>query len=208
MKLDGDAVRSPLGRPRSTEADDAIAQAALALLAESGFDGVTVEAVAARAGVARSTVYRRFPGKPELLVTVLQHACQAPVDDADTGSVVEDLLVVAQGLRHSLQSTELGRAIPSVIAAAARHPEVAEAHRTFVASRRKVSLAAVRRGIDRGEIDPEVDPDTLLDLVVGPVFHRQFVSRRPITDAWLRQIVTRAVRGCAPALSDRPPADE
>src|SRR5690349_14566305 len=98
--------RAPLGRPRSAEADEAIARAALAVLAESGFEGVTVEAVAARAGVARSTVYRRFPGKPELMVTVLQHACQAPVDDTDTGSVEEDLVAIAEGLRLSMQESE------------------------------------------------------------------------------------------------------
>lgn len=190
--------RAPIGRPRSTEADDAIARAALTLLAESGFEGVTVEAVASRAGVARSTVYRRYPGKPELLVTVLQHACDDPAESHDTGSVVDDLVAVAEGIIRSFRSTELGQAIPSVISAAAHHPEIAEAYRTFVASRRRVSLAAVRRGMERGEIDPDVEPDMVVDLVVGPVFHRQFVSGRPITTAWLREIVSRAVRGCAP----------
>ena len=110
---------------------------------------------------------------------------------------------MAQGLHRSLGTTDIGRALPAVIAAAACHPEVAEAHRTFVASRRRVALAAVRRGIERGEVDPDVDPETLVDLVVGPVFHRHFVSRRRITDAWIDEIVTRAVRGCAPA--DSPP---
>lgn len=193
-----DSPRSPLGRPRSTEADDAIARAALALLAESGFEGVTVEAVAQRAGVARSTVYRRYPGKPELLVSVLHHACGAPVDDPDTGSVVGDLVVVAEGLHRSLDTTDLGRALPAVIAAAAVHPEVARAHRTFVAGRRRVALASVRRGIERGEVDPDVEPDTLVDLVVGPVFHRHFVSGRPVTDGWITEVVERAVRGCTP----------
>ena len=105
---------------------------------------------------------------------------------------------VAEGLHRALTSTDLGRALPAVIAAAAQHPDVAAAHRAFVASRRRVALAAVARGIERGEVDPEVDPDTLVDLVVGPVFHRRFMSRRPVAEAWIREIVTRAVRGCAP----------
>jgi len=200
MGIDTEAPRTPLGRPRSTEADEAIAHAALTLLAESGFEGVTVEAVALRAGVAKSTVYRRFPGKPELLVTVLQHACQVPVEDADTGSVVGDLVAVADGLRRSLTDTELGRAMPAVVSAAARHPEVAEAHRSFVATRRAVAVGAVRRGIERGEVDPAVDPDTLLDMVVGPLFHRQLINRRPVTERWIHEVVARAVRGCAPVL--------
>lgn len=201
MELATDPTKGAVGRPRSTEADDAIAHAALALLAEAGFEGVTVEAVAQRAGVARTTVYRRYPGKPELLVSVLAHECRASVDDPDTGSVVGDLTAIGEGLHRALTSTDLGRALPAVIAAAARHPEVAAAHRTFVASRRRVSLAAVARGIERGEIDPAVDPDTLVDLVVGPVFHRQYVSRRPVGEGWIAEIVTRAVRGCAPSAS-------
>jgi AcrR family transcriptional regulator len=198
MAVVAEGVRSPQGRPRSAQADEAIAHAALALLAEAGFEGVTVEAVAQRAGVARTTVYRRYPGKPELLISVLAHACRAPVDDLDTGSVVGDLTAVAEGLHHALTSTDLGRALPAVIAAAAQHPDVAAAHRTYVASRRRVALAAVARGIQRGEVDPEVDPDLLVDLVVGPVFHRQFMSRRPVGDGWIAETVTRAVRGCAP----------
>jgi AcrR family transcriptional regulator len=197
MALDADP-RPALGRPRSTEADQAIAHAALTLLAESGFEGVTVEAVAQRAGVAKSTVYRRFPGKPELLVTVLQHACRAPVDAPDTGSVRDDLAAIADGLRVALTSTELGRAMPAVVTATARHPEVAAAHQTFVATRRTVALEAVRRGIERGEVDPEVDPETLVDLVVGPIFHRLLIHRRAVTAAWVHEVVAHAVRGCAP----------
>jgi AcrR family transcriptional regulator len=194
-----DSVAPTLGRPRDPEVDRAIAQAALAVLADSGFEGVTVEAVAQRAGVARSTVYRRFPGTPELLESVLHHACRAPVVDADTGSVVEDLLAVVEGLDRSFESTDLGRAMPAVVAAAARLPEIAEAHETFVASRRAVAVAAVQRGIDRGELDPAIEPDTLVDMVVGPVFHRHLVSRRPVTAPWLRELVVRSVRGCSPA---------
>lgn len=196
-----DTTRAPIGRPRSAEADAAIATAALAVLAESGFEGVTVEAVAARAGVARSTVYRRFPGKPELLITVLAHSCQAAVADPDTGTVVADLETLALGLQHALSQTDLGRALPAVIAASACHPDVAAAHKAFVTHRRRVLLAAVRRGIERGEVAADVDPDTLADLVVGPIFHRRFTGPRPATEAWIREIVARAVRACAPTPS-------
>ena len=170
----------------------------LAVLAESGFEGVTVEAVAQRAGVARSTVYRRYPGKPELMVTVLQRACQAPVDDTDTGSVEEDLVAVGEGLRLSMVGSDLGRAMTAVVSAAARHPEVAAAHESFVATRRQVALAAVRRGVERGELDPDLDPDMVVDLVVGPVFYRLLVRRQPVSSAWVRRLVARVVQGCAP----------
>ncbi len=198
MAIDAGSPRAPLGRPRSPEADEAIASAALAVLAESGFEGVTVEAVAHRAGVAKSTVYRRYPGKPELLVTVLQHACCVGVPETDTGTVVGDLVAVAEGLRRSLTTTELGRAMPAVISAASRHDEVGEALRSYIATRRTVALAAVQRGVDRGELDAGLDPELLVDMVVAPLFHRLFVSRRPVTERWIRQLVERAVDGCAP----------
>ena len=188
-----------LGRPRSVEADTAIANAVLGLLAESGFEGVTVEAVAHRAGVARSTVYRRFPDRTRLVEGVLHHACQVPVVEPHTGSVAGDLVVIATGLRRALTTTEFGRALPAVVAAAATNPEVAEAHSAFVATRRLVSLEAVRQGVERGEVDPEIDPEVLIDMVVGAVFHRIFMSRRPVTDEWIGELVERAVRACAPA---------
>jgi AcrR family transcriptional regulator len=189
----------PVGRPRSTEADAAIAGAALGLLAEAGFEGVTVEAVAQRAGVARSTVYRRFPDRTRLVESVLHHACQVPAVEPDTGSVGGDLLAVAKGLRRVLTATEFGRALPAVVAAAAGNPEVAEANRAFVATRRRVSLEAVARGVERGEVDPDLDPEVLIDMVVGPVFHRLFLSGRPVTDEWLAELVDRSVRACAPS---------
>jgi AcrR family transcriptional regulator len=198
-----DQFDRPVGRPRSAEADAAIADAVLGLLAESGFEGVTVEAVAQRAGVARSTVYRRFPDRIRLVESVLHQACQIPVVEPDTGSVGGDLLAIATGLRRVLTTTEFGRALPAVVAAAAGNAEVAEAHRAFVATRRRVSFDAVRRGVERGEVDPDLDPEVLIDMVVGPVFHRLFMSRRSVTDDWLAELVERSVRACAPPASAR-----
>ena len=199
MDLATDTPKGPVGRPRSTEADDAIAHAALSLLAEAGFEGVTVEAVAQRAGVARTTVYRRYPGKPELLVTVLAHACRAPVDDPDTGSVVGDLTAVAEGLAPGAhlhrprpgpaRGHRRGRPAPR----RGRRPSHVRGQSTpGLPRRRGPGHRAWARSI------PAVDPDTLVDLVVGPVFHRRFMSRRPVGDGWIAEIVTRAVRACAP----------
>jgi AcrR family transcriptional regulator len=194
-----DQFARPVGRPRSAEADAAIVDAVLGLLAESGFEGVTVEAVAGRAGVARSTVYRRFPDRTRLVESVLHQACRIPVAEPDTGSVAGDLVAIATGLRRVLTTTEFGRALPAVVAAASANPEVAEAHRAFVASRRRVSLDAVARGVERGEVDAALDPEVLIDMVVGPVFHRVFMSRREVSDEWLAELVERSVRACAPS---------
>jgi len=186
------------GRPRSIEADEAILGAALRQFADCGYEGVSVEAVAAEAGVAKSTIYRRYPTKADLLGAAAEHASErAGVATADTGSVERDLLTLACKLRDALRSTEFGRSVPAVVAAAARHPEMAQMHREFIARRRRGAVAAVRRGIERGELGPDTDPDLLVDLVVGPVFYRLFLSGTPTTDAWLSDLVARAVRAYA-----------
>lgn len=193
-----------VGRPRSAEADAAIADAALALLAEVGFDGVTVEAVAARAGVAKSTVYRRHPGKLELLTSVLTSATAAMPADPDTGSVNADLVVLVDQIRRIFATTAFGEALPAVIAAAARHHDVAEVARSFIDARRQVTAAAIRRGVDRGELRADTDVDLLIDAVVGPLFYRLFVLRRPVTAERVRLLVDHALAAVSQHPASRP----
>lgn len=186
------------GRPRSAEADEAILRAALRQFAEHGFEGVSVEAVAVEAGVAKSTIYRRYPTKAELLGAAAEHAAdRAGVTAVDTGSVEGDLAGLVRTLRGALRSTEFGRSVPAVIAAAACHPEMAAVHREFIARRRRGGIEAVRRGIERGELRPDTDPDVLVDMVVAPVFYRLFLSGAPTSDAWLDELIARAVRAYA-----------
>ncbi len=189
---------STLGRPRSGEADAAIATAAVELFAERGFEGVSIEAVAARAGVARSTVYRRYSGKAEMLASALRLLTQEISDVPDTGSLVDDLHAVVTRLDRVILCSSVGRAIPATLVAAERHDEFARLHRAFVLDKRELSLAVVRRGIARGEVAADTDPEAMIDVVVGPLFYRRLISRGPVDDAWRRALVERAVRAFAP----------
>ena len=189
---------SALGRPRSGEADAAIAAAAVELFAERGFEGVSIEAVAARAGVARSTVYRRYSGKAELLASAMRLLAQEISDVPDTGSLVDDLHAVVTRLDRVILCSDLGRAIPATLVAAERHDEFARLHREFVLDKRELSLAVVRRGIARGEVAADTDPEAMIDVVVGPLFYRRLISHGPVDDAWRRALVERAVRAFAP----------
>ena len=183
------------GRPRSAEADRAIDAAALDLFAECGFDGVTIEAVAQRAGVARSTVYRRYPCKTDLLVDAAARLTDEVRSVPDTGTIEGDLLEVGRQLRHMLTATQVGRTVPAAIAAAARHPELATAHRAMVRQRRGEFKVVIARAVERGELPTDVDPDLLLDLVLAPLFYRVLLSGEPFTDRHLRRLVRTAVAG-------------
>ncbi len=115
------ATRRP-GRPRSTAADDAILEAAMDLFAEVGLERLTVEGVAARAGVGKTTIYRRYPGKVDLVVAAVRCFTEPREGPPDTGTTRGDLVALVDGLVTTLTTTPLGRALPILVAARARAP--------------------------------------------------------------------------------------
>jgi AcrR family transcriptional regulator len=190
------AVRSEtgrLGRPRSAEVDQAILDATLALFADRGYDGLTIEAVADKAGVAKSTIYRRYTDKAELLLAAIECSTGAKTAPPDTGSLRDDLFEIACNLRRMLTTTDVGKTLPSTLAAMARHPGLARAHRKFTARRRRTSIDAVARGIERGEVAPDTDPDLLVDMIAGPIFYRTLVTGAALDDVVLAALVDAAI---------------
>ena len=127
--------RSP-GRPRSTEADEAILVAAVELFAEVGLEGLTVEEVAARAGVGKATIYRRYQGKVDLVIAAVRHFTEGPVEAPDTGATRGDLRELVDGLVRLLTGTPLGRVLPILVAARTRVPELDLAYTEIVAGKR------------------------------------------------------------------------
>ncbi len=186
-----DAAR--LGRPRSSEADQAILDATVALFADRGYEGLTIEAVAEQAGVAKSTIYRRYTDKADLLLAAVECSTDGESASPDTGSLADDLYLIAQHLRRVLTTTDAGKTLPATIAAMARHPALAEAHQAFLSRRRQAALAAVERGIARGDVAEHTDPDLLVDMVAGPIFYRTFVRRTEVDDLTLRELVDAVV---------------
>lgn len=181
------------GRPRSVAADQAILDATLDLFADRGFEGVSIEAVAEQAGVAKSTVYRRYPTKIDLVMAAWQHCSPDAENPLDTGSIDGDLLAAAHRLRIVFTQSPVGRAVPSALAASARFPEFAEAHHRFIADRRAPMLATVTRAIERGDLRPDTDPLLLIDLITGPIFYRAFNTGGTLTDADLEALVAHAI---------------
>jgi AcrR family transcriptional regulator len=190
---DADVTACRPGRPRSTAADQAILDATSALFAERGYAGITIEAVADRAGVAKSTIYRRYADKADLVLAAVECTATTDTGPTDTGSLREDLRAIARNLVLVFTTTDVGKTLPATIAAMARHPELAQAHQEFLSHRRRAAIEAVTRGRARGEVAPDTDPDLLVDMVAGPIFYRTFVRRIAIDDRTLTTLVDAAL---------------
>jgi AcrR family transcriptional regulator len=197
-------VHRPPGRPRSPEADRAILRAAVDLLADEGYGGVTMEGVASRAGVGKATVYRRWPCKSALVVDAVTACRESGSEPPDTGSTRDDLLVFVRGFMHHLRTSDAGRVMPALVAELSRNPELAAEFRDgFVQPRRARILEAVRRGVERGEVRADVDGEVVADAVVGLLQHRFLVTGMEIDDGLPDRVVDVLWRGIA--VADCPP---
>ena len=185
------------GRPRSPQADQAIVRAAVELYAADGFDATTVEAVAARAGVGKATVYRRYPNRVALIVAAATEVCTGLATPCDTGSVREDLQAIARGMVRTLSDEPTRAMLAEISAAAARHPELRTAQHSFVASRRAIAAEAIRRGIVRDELRADTDIEVMTDLVAAPLYHRAVNLGLPVDQAYADALVTAAVAAFA-----------
>jgi AcrR family transcriptional regulator len=173
----GEAVgrRAP-GRPRDARRDEAILEATLEILLTDGYGSLTIEGVAARAGVGRPTIYRRWPSKPALVVAALVQSTRIAIPDVDTGSLRGDLLAVQGRVVELMNAPMTRRVTAGLIADLATDPELADRYITqYLAPRREAVWKVLRRGIERGELDRDVDLAFVYDLLVGPLFMRAVV---------------------------------
>ena len=146
------------GRPRSPgAAEQAIIEAALALFAEKGPDGLCVEAVAARAGVGKATVYRRWHNKEDLLLAALG-SLKSPLPDADTGSVRDDLIALVTVMSQDAVDPARQRQYTLLLGEGEKYPKLmARYAETVVEPRRDIIRSVLRRGIETGQIRPDLD---------------------------------------------------
>lgn len=162
---------------------------------EAGLEGLCVEHVAARAGVGKSTIYRRYPGKIDLVIAAARCLTSAEAPDADTGTVDGDLRAIARGLVRLLTETEAGRAVAQIVAEVQRNDDLRRAHAEFIAARRAGTIAAIRRGIARGELRADTDPEIVADLIAGPIFYRHLMSGGRLDAAFADRLVDEVLQG-------------
>ena len=192
----GPGPGAPRGRPRSQEADLAILTATVGLLAERGLAAMSIEEVAARAGVGKTTIYRRWPSKGLLALDAFVASFREEQPLPDTGTLRGDLLAALRAWVRAVTRTPAGRILAGLIAAAQEDPELAAAWRARVLEpMRGQHRIMLRRAIERGEIPASTDTDVALDLMYGAAYHRLLQGHRPLSDTFTRRVVEVIVAG-------------
>ncbi|HMC53276.1 MAG TPA: TetR/AcrR family transcriptional regulator [Acidimicrobiales bacterium] len=184
------------GRPRSTEADQAIRAATLDLLARDGYANLTMSGVAGAAGVSTATLYRRWRSKLELVVGVLRaHVEERPIPN--TGSLAGDCRALLHGQVEAVLTSPSAAVMAGLVGELARNAELADAFRaTLVQPRRHELHEMLDRAATRGELRPDVDYDVVADLLYGPLHNRRFITGQVIAFALadeLAELVLRAI---------------
>jgi AcrR family transcriptional regulator len=199
VKAEADKAVAPRrpGRPRDARADEVILDAAAKILAEQGLAGFSVDAIAALAGCGKATIYRRWASRSELLLETAELAAvDLPVPD--TGTVREDLLVLLGGLATKMRDTQVGQLLAAVLAEAAVNPELQETFARMAHERRARCYGVIVRGMERGELRTDFDPEVATDLMAGPIFERVLFRHLPIDDGLVQRTVDIVLDGLRP----------
>lgn len=198
MQRDAVAERS-IGRPRDARADRAILEATLELIAELGVYEFRTEDVAARAGVGKGAIYRRYRSKDELVTAAVAALVNEEISVPDTGSTRADLLLLMREAVELYRGSLAGRLMRNLIGAIAQKPELAQAVRDGFLERRRLALREVlRRGVERGDLRPDLDLELALDVLGGPLFYRLLVTGGPIDEQLAEGVADLILRGFAP----------
>jgi AcrR family transcriptional regulator len=202
--MQADGARRQMGRPRDARADRAILDTTLELIAERGVHAFRTEDVASRAAVGKGAIYRRYRSKDELVTAAVATLVGEEIAVPDTGSTRGDLLVLMREAVDLYSSALPARLMPKLIAAMAEQPELARAVREgFLAGRRAALSAVLRRGVERGDLRPDLDLELALDVLGGPLFYRLLVTGGPIDEQLAEGVADLILRGFAPGESGR-----
>jgi AcrR family transcriptional regulator len=191
--------------PRVERSRQAILDATLQLLAQDGDVGsLTVEAVAARSGVAKTTIYRRWRDKWELALDAVMIDMLPRLDEpVDVGDTRKELLTFINSVVKMLATPPYGQAMQALVSQIATDPDLARVYREQVVEPRQAELTPViKRGIARGDLRPDTDVRLIHELLVGPIFYRLLFSGAPLDRNLGRRIVDAILAGFAPRTDD------
>jgi AcrR family transcriptional regulator len=196
-----DAPPGRKGRPRDQRIDRDITSAALAVLSENGFDRFSVEEVAARASVAKTTVYRRFPTRTELIVGALQRLNDDLPPLPPPGPVRDRLVHVLTGVRHRMVSSAKGRILTQVVGEIGRDPALVRlVHERVLAPRRALIRSVICDGMAAGELRADIDVDVVIPVLVGPMLYLAvWDANGPEHDVAVEAVVDTVLSGLTPA---------
>ncbi len=189
-------ARAGAGRPRTADADRAILAACLDRLEKVGYGPLTIDDVATAAGVAKATVYRRWPSKAALVQAASAPFYQESLQMPNTGTLRGDLLLMLETTR-ALFSGRSGRILKILVEVAADHAELGEMVQSDIYRRRKLYHQVLSRSIARNETRPDIDHELVTELLIGPFWSRTLVSPAPLPPEIVVQIVDAVLDGIA-----------
>ena len=186
-----------VGRPRSAAAHRAILDAARELLIEEGFTRLRLEHVAARAGVGKSTIYRRWRSKEALTLELLLDLAGPHLEIRDVGDTRAELVAAVRNPLRAITTTPFGPVIRAMMSQIAGNPAIGDAFRSTVVAQRRAEIARViERGVARGDLRPDADPSVATELLAGPVYFR-LVFGGALDEDLVKRVVETVLNGLA-----------
>ena len=183
--------------PRVARSREAVIRAGVELISEGGLGAFSVDAVSARSGVAKTTIYRHWPGRRDLLNEVFE-SFDAHTPTPDTGSLRDDMLFLARELAADLAGADWPKNTAVIIGEAEHDRDLAKTHAAHVRNEMTPMRAVLERAVERGDLPPDTDVELVAEHLAGALFFRRFVLHGTSTAAEAEQIVDLALNGLIP----------
>lgn len=182
--------RAPTGAAvLQPEITSAITDAVLDELAERGYARLSMESVAKRAGVGKSALYRRWASKQEMALAVIAEFSVGQAPMPDTGSLSDDIRQSLDAIAQWLSHPKFSRILPDLVAEMSRNPELSDVIEGMIGQpRRERGLVMLKRAIERGELDPDIDLELALDLLAAPIYWRLLVRDGHVESGYLDKL--------------------
>jgi AcrR family transcriptional regulator len=181
-----DDIKKQPGRPRSIQSHQAMLQATLELLGEVGFDGMSIDAIASRAGVGKTTIYRRYQSKAELVADAIE-SIREEIVIPDTGTLWGDIDVLIENAAQ-ITLSPLGRqTVAMIISSASSNDEFARIYWTkYLQPRRQSFTVVIERAKARNEVQADLDPQLIFDAMSGIMLYAQIFQ--PTSESWIEYV--------------------
>jgi AcrR family transcriptional regulator len=188
MLSQGEATVPRRGRPRDRALDDRILEQVLVLLGTHGYAGLTLDQLAARSGVAKTTILRRWPSKAAVAVAGVERLALQSVDVPDSGTLRGDLHALLHGAVETFARGP-GQFVPRLMREAGHRPEITDLLFTVIHTRRQAYRRVLALAIARGELAPAIDQEVIIDLLIGPIWTRLLITRDPLSRDYVDAVV-------------------
>ncbi|GGO32210.1 TetR/AcrR family transcriptional regulator [Micromonospora parathelypteridis] len=186
-------------RTRAADRTQAIMRTTLELAQEVGYAKLSIEAVAARAGVGKHTVYRRWPSKGALFLDAVLTSGEPGLDYPDTGDVVADLRRQIHAAVDLLGRPPMGPLYQALVGEAQHDPLVAAAlNERFIRPQADRTVARLRKAQQQGQLSPEFDLDVAMAILSGPLYFRLLITQEPLTHEYVERVLTALLAGMTP----------